>query len=166
MSTVPLPVNAPVMRLLFEASSALHLNQRKLAALMGTSLRTVQRQVNGKAPVYPRHLHAVADAVRSVRPDLAAQLDARAPRAAPPAPPQAAPVPPPQGRAGDVPMPVLIDSVVCVAADAMGATPSAIRPALLAAFARAHLLKLAPDAIAAGLAPPEPAKGARAKKPE
>jgi hypothetical protein len=49
---------------------------------------------------------------------------------------------------------VLVDSVVCAAAEAMSLVPQAIRPAVLAAFTRARDARLTPDAVVAVLAPP------------
>ena len=89
----------------------------------------------------------------------AAQIDEWAPRpvaaAAPPEPTAPAPsppvVPPPSPP---VPAVVLVDSVVCAAAEAMALSPQAVRPAVLAAFVRARDAGLAPDAVVAVLSPP------------
>jgi len=51
---------------------------------------------------------------------------------------------------------VLVDSVVCAAAEAMSLSPQAIRPAVLAAFARARDAGLSLDAVVDVLAPPPP----------
>ncbi len=47
--------------------------------------------------------------------------------------------------------PAAADSVVCAAADAMNLPPRALRPALLAAFKRAHTLGLSVEAVKAWL---------------
>jgi hypothetical protein len=49
----------------------------------------------------------------------------------------------------------LVDSITCAAADAMSATPEAVRPALRAAFARARDLRLTTAEVASALAPPD-----------
>jgi len=49
------------------------------------------------------------------------------------------------------PSPLLIDAIVCVAADAADMTPKMIRPALLAAFQRAKAAGLDVTAVVAGL---------------
>ena len=57
------------------------------------------------------------------------------------APPAPAP-PPPTLPAEDV-----VDAVVCAAADAIHVTPRDVRPALLAAFARARRLRLSVEVV-------------------
>jgi hypothetical protein len=55
---------------------------------------------------------------------------------------------------------VLVDAVVCAAAEAMSLSPQAVRPAVLAAFARARDAGLTLDAVVEVLAPPPtPEKG-------
>jgi hypothetical protein len=49
-----------------------------------------------------------------------------------------------------------VDSIVCAAAEAVAATPQAMRPALLAAFERAASLGLEIDAVRAALRPGPP----------
>jgi hypothetical protein len=146
-----------------EARIALHLTQRELAARVGTSLRTVQRWEARRSHPASFEIHRLADAVRPHNPALASELDELAPRPAPPptpvaqllAPPlPAAPPPPPP-----LPAAVLLDSVVCAAAEAMSLAPQALRPALLAAFARARDAGLAMEAVVEGLTP------ARSKAP-
>jgi hypothetical protein len=65
-------------------------------------------------------------------------------------PPPAAPPPlpaPPQPALGSV-----VDSIVCAAAEAVDLSPGAIRPALVAAFARARELGLGVEAVEGALA--------------
>jgi hypothetical protein len=52
-----------------------------------------------------------------------------------------------------VPATVLLDSVVCAAAEAMTLAPQTLRPALVAAFARAKEAGLTLDAMIEGLTP-------------
>jgi DNA-binding XRE family transcriptional regulator len=144
--------------LLLQARQALVVSQHGLAERVGSSTRTVQRWEVGKSAPAPWHIHMLADAVRALDPALAEQLDAFAPRA--PATP-ADPVPPPPPAPAP---PVLVDAIVCAAAEAMGVSPQAVRPALLAAFARARDVGLDVASIAAVLAPPEPAVKAKAAK--
>jgi hypothetical protein len=49
---------------------------------------------------------------------------------------------------------VLLDSVVCAAAEAMSMAPQALRPALLAAFVRAKEAGMTVEGVIAGLTPP------------
>jgi DNA-binding XRE family transcriptional regulator len=151
----------PVAVLLSQARNELQLNQEGLAVRLESSLRTVQRWETGRGTPSPWQLHALADAVRATNPQLAADLDAWAPRPAPAVVahvPPPAPVPPLPPPPPPIPASVLVDSVVCAAAEAMGQSPQAMRPALLAAFARAHETGLAHAAIVAVLAPPKKGK--------
>jgi DNA-binding XRE family transcriptional regulator len=161
----------PLSLLLTLSREALHLTQLELAHVIGSSLRTVQRYEARRARPHAWELHKLADAVRPHDADLASQIDVWAPRPAPPvspvtgstavepaAPPAlpapslpAAPPLPPTVPAG-----VLVDSVVCAAAEAMSLSPQAIRPAVLAAFARARDAGLTMDLVVGVLAPPPP----------
>jgi transcriptional regulator with XRE-family HTH domain len=134
-------VPRPKPALIALSRTALHATQRELADRLGTSLRTVQRWETKRAAPYADQLQRLADAVRPHDPALAAELDEWAPR--PPPPPAPAGVapgspPPPPPAATALPASVLLDSVVCAAAEAMSAPPQALRPALLAAFVRAR----------------------------
>jgi hypothetical protein len=51
---------------------------------------------------------------------------------------------------------VLVDAVVCVAAEAMALSPQAVRPAVLAAFTRARDVGISAEAVVAALAPAPP----------
>lgn len=150
--------------------ATLVLSQAELAARIGSSRRTVQRWEAERSTPAPWELQRMADHVRSLDAELAAQLDALAPRPAAVAPPPVA-VEPPAPPPPPIPMPVLVDSVVCAAAEAMSVTPQAIRPAVLAAFGRALDARLSAQDVVGVLAPPPPpapapaseakAKGAR-----
>jgi DNA-binding XRE family transcriptional regulator len=158
----------PTPLLLVLAREALGLNQQKLADLAGSSLRTVQRWENGRAKPSSWHIHPLADAVRTADPQLAAELDELAPRPAPPVPlvvvsasptlppPPPSPLPSPAPAPAPVSAPIaddiLVDAVVCAAAEAMAMTPQAVRPAIHAAFARARDARLTIEAVLAVLA--------------
>jgi hypothetical protein len=156
----------PLPLLLTLARETLHLNQLGLAQVLGSSLRTVQRYEARRATPPAWELHRLADAVRPLDADLASQIDVWAPRPAPPPPPATAsvpaastvlpapalPAPPPLPP--PVPAGVLVDAVVCAAAEAMSLSPQAIRPAVLAAFARARDVGLTMEAVVEVLAPP------------
>jgi len=111
------------------------------------------------------------DAVRPKNADLASQIEVWAPRPAPPPAPVTAPaslqntappvlpapaLPPAPPLPPPIPPGVLVDSVVCAAAEAMSLSPQALRPAVLAAFARARDAGLTLDAVVDALAPPPP----------
>jgi hypothetical protein len=169
----------PLSLLLALSRETLHLNQLGLAQVLGSSLRTVQRYEARRATPPAWELHKLADAVRPHDADLASQIDVWAPRPAPPpspvtasvaagstAPPvhpaPALPAPPPLPP--PVPVGVLVDAVVCAAAEAMSLSPQAIRPAVLAAFARACDAGLTMEAVVGVLAPPPPAPEATPSK--
>jgi len=140
----------PLENLIGRGRLTLLLNQEGLADLVESSKRTVQRWETGRAQPAPWHLHKLADALRSKDPEMAAQIDRWAPRpAAPPAPDPRTPL--------GVPLPdhVLVESVLCAAAEAMTVAPQAARPAVLAAFRRALEARLAPETVVAVLAPPK-----------
>jgi hypothetical protein len=67
------------------------------------------------------------------------------------------PSPGPGGTAPPALAPALVDSVVCAAADVLGAPPADVRPALRAALLRARELGLTADTIEQALAQPLPA---------
>jgi len=147
----------PFPALSAEVRIALHLTQKELASLAGTSLRTVRRWEARRSHPAAFEIHRLVDAVRPRNPALASELDELAPRPAPPptlAPqPLAPPGPPPQPVPPPVPATVLLDSVVCAAAEAMTLAPQTLRPALVAAFARAKEAGLTLDAMIEGLTP-------------
>jgi hypothetical protein len=165
----------PLPLLLVLSRETLSLNQLGLAKVLGSSLRTVQRYEARRAHPQVSELHRLADAVRPHDADLASQIDVWAPRPAPPAPPvtasapagiAAAPVLPAPVLPAAPPLPppvppgVLVDSVVCAAAEAMSLSPQAVRGSVLAAFARARDAGLTMDVVVEVLAPPPaPEKG-------
>jgi len=138
-----------VSALFFRARRALRATQVDLAQMLGASRRTGQRWDAGQSYPSVSQLVALAKAVYARDPGLAAELaisvgmTVEALGLAPPA----APAPP------DAPVPIenIVDSVVCAAAEAMDALPRAIRPALMAAFARARELHLSIEDVEKGL---------------
>jgi hypothetical protein len=157
---------------LVETRLALRLNQGELADLFGVAKRTIQRWESRGATVIPE---TVATLVLAVHPkdralagriaqhggtslrELGLEKPPEPPPAPPPPPPPPPPLPPPLPP---LPTATLVDSIVCVAADAIGVLPRAIRPALAAAFARAREVRLDVAAVADSLtgadAPPKP----------
>lgn len=150
------------------AGDALHLNQVGMARTLRISRRTITRW-------YARHsapsLGNLQDLARLVHPTdaaLAARLaavsgetleglglvsppDATAQTAAPPGA-TSRPFPP---------VPLLVDAIVCAAAEASQSTPTAMRGVLRAAFARARELGLTIEEVNAALSPPAPAAATR-----
>jgi hypothetical protein len=137
--------------LLHEIHVALEMNQRQLGEFLGISKRTAQRVDAGESTLSPDHFTRIARALHGKQPALAARVAKRAGTtlqglglAAPTQVAAVSPKAPP-------PHPRVAESVVCAAADVMQLTPSAVRPALLAAFKRARELGLNVEMIAEAL---------------
>jgi transcriptional regulator with XRE-family HTH domain len=128
--------------LLVQCRVALGLTQKEFGDIVGRTKRTVQRWEERGATLISSEVEALAHALNPVRPELAAQIAAVADTTL--------------ERLGIVPAGAQntmatsdpIDSVVRAAADVMGVTPDAIRPALAAAFARARAIGLDVQAVA------------------
>jgi transcriptional regulator with XRE-family HTH domain len=140
-----MPVGVP--NLFHRARQALGVTQLGLAEKLGASRRTGQRWDAGHS--YPAHRQLVdlAKAVYKNDPELAAEIalslgtSVVALGLVPSAPP---PVAPP-------PIESIVDSIVCAAAEAIDVLPRAVRPALVAAFARARELQLTVEVVEKGL---------------
>ena len=142
-----------VPALLAEARRTLLLNQEQLANVIGSSKRTVQRWETSRSTPYPSDPAKVAALVFPHDAELAAEIAASFGQTleslgivVPPPPPLPPPAPAP---AGPPPMPrhLAVDAVVCVASEALGAVPGAVRGVLLAAFRRARELGLSCDEV-------------------
>jgi hypothetical protein len=164
-----LQANASLPELLLRMQRTLHLNQRELGELIGVSSRTMIRYYQRGGTILPHTYEKLAIACHAGDRALAAELARRAGKTLvemglekppapppPPSPPPAPATPPAPPR----PQPTarhLADSIVCVAAEAMGATPQAARPAVIAAFERAVALGMtAQDALDAMAPTPLP----------
>ena len=159
-------VHAP--GLLTRSQTALGMSQADLGVFFGVSRRTMVRWQGGKnGPPFHDWIkltRAVYVRNRALAAEIATELGETLVSLgveAPPAPattlassaeafPRAAP------PVGD-----LVDSIVCAAAEAISATPQAVRPALLAAFERAASVGLAVDEVRGALRP-----AAKAKAPD
>jgi len=163
--TMPFFPDSDATALVAEAQRVLGHTQETLGKMLGLSRRTVSRWGNHSSGPTPGNLHALARAVHPRDPALAAKL-ARAggetlerlglvKPAPPPAPPVTATAPPrpfPPTR-------LVVESVVCAAAETMQASPAAVRGVLRAAFARARALGLTVEEMDDALA--EPAAASR-----
>jgi transcriptional regulator with XRE-family HTH domain len=131
--------------LTLQARNALGLGQKGLGDLLGASRRTVQRWDSRQGAPSADQLARLATAVHPHNAPLATNIAALAgmtleqlglvrpePVAAPPAVTDAPALRPPS------PPPHLTATVVCAAAEALNASPLAVRPVLLAAFRRAR----------------------------
>ena len=120
----------PLPLLLIQTRQALLLSQGELAEMMGVAKRTMQRWEDRGAILLPSHIRTLATAAHSRDPALAARIAAygntslEALGLVKPAPPPPPPPPPP----APMPTAILVDSIVCVAADAIGVPPRAIPP--------------------------------------
>jgi DNA-binding XRE family transcriptional regulator len=153
--------------LLVMGGAALKLGQRELGELLGVSRRTMQRWQKGDGFPSIQQWALLARHVYAVNPDLAARIAtqmgetleslrivAPAPPPIPVAPPPVAVAPPPVPLRPQASLADLVDSVVCAAAEAIAVAPQSIRPALLAAFARAASVSLTVDEVRGALASP------------
>jgi DNA-binding XRE family transcriptional regulator len=144
--------------LLTSAQIALGLSQEELGKVLGCSRRTMVRWAGGHNGPSIQQWVQLVRRVHAVDPVLAARIaeemgesletfglaSASPPVTAGAAAPAAAPRAP-------MPIAVLVDSIVCAAAEAVATTPQAIRPALLAAFERTALAALTVDEVRAAL---------------
>jgi DNA-binding XRE family transcriptional regulator len=151
--------------LLTRAGEALGLSQRDLAEALGVSRRTLVRWVGGKTDAGVAEMTKLARLVYPRDPQLAAEIAAAChdtlqgigllvPASMAPAP---APPPPPAPRPR--PSPLVVDAVVCAAADAMQGPPASVRPMVLAAFERAEALELTVSDVVSALRGEAPADG-------
>ncbi|HEY8091716.1 MAG TPA: helix-turn-helix domain-containing protein [Polyangiaceae bacterium] len=119
----------------------LRLSQGELARELGISRRTVNRWVSRGIVLAHFQAQDLARLVHPADPGLAAEIAAAVGSSLPamgiPAPSPAAKVAAPPPHPGERPA-HLVDVVVCAAAEALDASPRAVRPALLAAFRRAR----------------------------
>jgi DNA-binding XRE family transcriptional regulator len=142
--------------LLGDARRALSLNQAQLAELLESSKRTVQRWETKRGAPYPDTVAKLAAHVHPHDAETAADLAATIGQTLeslgivvppPPVPPPPAPLPAPPPGPPPMPRDLAVDAVVCVASDAMGAMPAAVRGGLLAAFRRARQLGLSCEEV-------------------
>jgi hypothetical protein len=156
-----------LMIAVWDAKSALILSQRGLAEVTGSSHRTVQRWAAGRSSPSPREIARLAVAVHPRNPEIAQRLASWSgqtlesfgiapPPAALPASPAPAPLPSGPDRAAL--LPVLVESVVAAAAEALDVSPRVARPAVLAAMERATVAALTVEDLLGALRPAPAAK--------
>jgi len=180
---MPFTVSHDCIPLITLAQRDLGMSQAQLADLFQTSRRTITRIVASKALPSTFQLHVLARALHPVNPELAARLAAEGnatleglgivqPAAPPPPPPPEPPpvveLPPPVVLAPEPPprpQPpprLMVESIVCAAAETMQTTPSAVRDVLRTAFARARGLGMTIEEVDDALSPPPVAAPAQA----
>src|SRR5579883_312748 len=141
------------------------MTHQQFGEALGVSKRTSARWTSGYSIPLVSQVCTLARLVYPEDAELAAELAAAASETLvtlglePPPTPSPPPSPPPPA--------LVVDAVVCVAADALQATPSAVRGAVLAAFKRARELRLSVEDVESALTPPAPPAPppARAKAP-
>jgi transcriptional regulator with XRE-family HTH domain len=138
-----------VAELLVQAQNALGVSQGQLGDLLGLSRQTIWRYQTGQSNPLGSSLQDLARRVRAIDAGLASRL-AGAGSGARKASFKIATHKSASG--GPVETRLLADAIVCAAAEALDASPRAVRRALLAAFARARDTGLALDAIETALA--------------
>jgi len=158
-----------VASVLFRAQITLGMTQQELGETLGASRRTASRWAAGQSQPSIAQMHRLARMVHeagdtALAADIATSCGdtlvglglAPVPRVEATGSPPAALLPPPR------PSPLVVDAVVCAAADEAGLTPSAVRGILRAAFMRAVALGLTAEDVAEALAPPKPAAARKA----
>jgi transcriptional regulator with XRE-family HTH domain len=128
--------------LLMNCRMALGLTQQQFADIFGCTKRTVIRWEERGTVLLAPALEALARAVYPVRPDLAAQVAAAGETTL------AQLGIPSVAASGHMAISGPIESIVRAAAEAMGVTPEAVRPAIAAAFARAREVGLDVQTVA------------------
>jgi transcriptional regulator with XRE-family HTH domain len=164
--SMPFRPHRPLIELLVRARQALEMTQKEFGLALDASHRTASRwEADRSTPdaaqrsklaamVYPKDAQ-IADELAASAGETLESLGIVKP---PPPPP---PAPPPQ-----LPTPLLVDSVVCAAADVMQSAPATLRAALHSAFRRARELRLSVEDVERALAPavdPAARIGKRAK---
>jgi Homeodomain-like domain len=148
----------------------LHLNEvraavgdtpREFARRLGVSMRTVQRWRGHIGFLTDTHKRALAKLVAPYHPEIALQLAAHAGATLEsvgidPMAPGVRACPPPA---------ILVDAVVCAAADAASVTPAAVRATLHAAFTRCREVGLSLQEVEEALRPVAKVRASRPTPP-
>jgi hypothetical protein len=136
--------------LIIEARRTLALNRDEFGALFGASKRTVARWEAGESSVSGEVLFPLARQVYPRSANLAEEIalagGATLEKLGVVVPPPAPPVAPP------LPAHVLVDAIVCAAADALKAVPETVRASVLASFRRARELRMTVEEVEKALA--------------
>ena len=150
--------------LIIRARSTLGMTQEEFGRALGASHRSAQRWDAGDAEPGAHHLQTLVRLLYPKDAALATQI-ADAIRETPeslgivqPAPAG----PPPRSRP---PANLIVESVVCAAAEALALSPASVRPALRAAFERAKAMELTVDEVDAVLSPKAPPQTNKAPLP-
>jgi transcriptional regulator with XRE-family HTH domain len=144
----PVPTVRPKAALVFEARRTLGISREALGTLLGSSKRTVARWETGQSMIHAQDLFELARHVHPHDAGLAEELGlsggATLESLGIVSPPTPAPLP-------AIPAHVLVDAIVCAAADALKAVPETVRAPVLAAFRRARELHMTVEDVESGL---------------
>jgi DNA-binding XRE family transcriptional regulator len=143
-------LNRGIKHLLTRARMTVGMSQEKLGTLLGVSKRTMGRSEAGQAPMSVAATITLARLVHPHDPELARELAAAASETL-----ESLGLVEP--AAEKRPTKLVVDAVVCVAAESLGIAPGPVRGALHAAFKRTRELGLTLEEVEAGLeraAPP------------
>jgi DNA-binding XRE family transcriptional regulator len=147
-------LNRPIAALIGQARRTLGVSQRELGELLGASRRTAARWEWGHSELSVSNACDLARRVHPHDPALASELAAAASQTLESLGLLVS-TPPPRA--------LVVDAVVCVAAEVLGMAPGAVRGALHAAFKRTRELQLSLEDVEAALAPaPAPGKASKA----
>ena len=137
--------------LLLRGRQTLVKSREELGLLLGWSKRTMARWESAQTDIYPVSLGKLAVLVHPLDPTLAGELA----RAGGTTLEGLGLVKPPATATPPLPPQLLVDAVVCAAADALKAVPETVRSALLAAFRRARELRMSVEDVEKALSPPK-----------
>jgi hypothetical protein len=162
----------PVAVLVSDAMKALGMTQEQFGYALGASLRTAQRWATGRATPYESNLRILAKLLHPTNRPLAVEIAAHihetletlgieTPTPATPSPVVPPQVPPSPPRP---PTNLVVESVVCAAADTLQMPPGGVREALRSAFARARALGLTVAEVDEALSPAQSASEAARKR--
>ncbi|MGD0525402.1 MAG: helix-turn-helix transcriptional regulator [Polyangiaceae bacterium] len=160
---MPIPIAGQSLAVvLLRTQHVLAGSQQKLGDIVGVNRRTVWRWQSGKITPSPDTLQKFARLTYPKDPEVAAALAAACGQTleslglVPPPPPPAPPLPPPGPPPEEDPVKtrLFVDAIVCAAAEALDASPRAVRGALFAAFTRAREAGLPVETVEKALAPP------------
>jgi DNA-binding XRE family transcriptional regulator len=145
-----MPTPRPKQVLAVEARRTLDLSREEFGRLLQSSKRTVARWEVGQSTLHPPDLIELArhvyphDAALAEEIALAGGATLERLGIVPPSPASPPPPPPPPPP---IPGHVLVDAILCAAADALKAVPETVRPAVLAAFRRARELRMTVEEV-------------------
>jgi DNA-binding XRE family transcriptional regulator len=160
---MPFVPSEAVHGLLVRARSMLGMTQEEFANAFDSSRRTVLRMEAGASWPTLAQLHKIACAVSTHDAQLAAQIAAESgetleslgivsPAAEPP------PLARVRSPGAMPPIHLMVESIVCAAAEALETTPRGVRHVLRAAFGRAHEMGLTVGDVHGALSTPPPVK--------